>query len=102
MHKLDEAMQRYELKNNTECRRYEFDLGGAVAVVNYELRAEGIVCLIHTGVPEQFSGQGIASELTEAVLEDIKRHGLKVVSSCSFITLYIERHPQWKELLATK
>lgn len=92
-------MGRYELIDNTERSRYEFDLGDAVAVIDYEDLGDGSVALTHTGVPDRYSGQGIAAELTQAVLEDLKRKGLKVVPQCSFAALYIVRNPEWKALL---
>lgn len=47
-------------------------------------------------------GQGIASQLTVAVLEDLKRQGLKVVPLCRFMARYILRHPEWKQMVADK
>lgn len=94
--------KRYELKNNVGASRYEFDLGDDIAVVDYERIGTDIVVLTHTGVPKRYSGQGIAAELTEAVLEDLKRQGLKVIPQCSYSEIYIARHPQWKELLASR
>gem|GEM_PF-5588585 len=70
-------MKKYELKNNKALGRYEFDLGGATAAVDYEECGPGCIAVTHTGVPDRFCGQGIASQLTLAVLEDLKRQGLK-------------------------
>ena len=92
--------KRYVLKHLPGECRYEFDLGDATAVVDYERIGEGVVALTHTGVPESHSGQGIAAELTEAVLEDLRQRGLKVVPLCSYSKIYIARHPQWYDLLA--
>lgn len=76
------VMKKYELKNNKALGRYEFDLGGATAAVDYEECGPGCIAVTHTGVPDRFCGQGIASQLTLAVLEDLKRQGLKVVPLC--------------------
>ena len=84
-------MKKYELKNNKALGRYEFDLDGATAVVDYE----------ECG-PARFCVQGIASQLTVAVLEDLKRQGLKVVPLCRFMARYILRHPEWKQMVADK
>lgn len=95
-------MKKYELKNNKALGRYEFDLGGATAVVDYEECGPGCIAVTHTGVPDRFCGQGIASQLTVAVLEDLKRQGLKVVPLCRFMARYILRHPEWKQMVADK
>ena len=42
------------------------------------------------------------SQLTLAVLEDLKRQGLKVVPLCRFMARYILRHPEWKQMVADK
>ena len=60
------------------------------------------IAVTHTGVPDRFCGQGIASQLTLAVLEDLKRQGLKVVPLCRFMARYILRHPEWKQMVADK
>ena len=46
--------------------------------------------------------EAIASQLTVAVLEDLKRQGLKVVPLCRFMARYILRHPEWKQMVADK
>ena len=58
------VMKKYELKNNKALGRYEFDLGGATAAVDYEECGPGCIAVTHTGVPDRFCGQGIASQLT--------------------------------------
>ena len=95
-------MKKYELKNNKALGRYEFDLDGDTAVVDYEECGPGCIAVTHTGVPDRFCGQGIASQLTVAVLEDLKRQGLKVVPLCRFMARYILRHPEWKQMVADK
>ena len=85
-------MKKYELKNNKALGRYEFDLDGATAVVDYEECGPGCIAVTHTGVPDRFCGQGIASQLTVAVLEDLKRQGLKVVPLCRYLSATICFH----------
>ena len=98
-------MKKYELKNNKALGRYEFDLDGATAVVDYEECGPGCIAVTHTGVPDRFCGQGIASQLTVAVLDQIGSAvlvQLKVVPLCRFMARYILRHPEWKQMVADK
>ena len=69
------------------------------AVIDY-LRRGDTLHLLHTGVPSRFEGQGIAAELTEAVLTEIRAQGLRIAPECSYIARYIERHPEWRQLVA--
>ena len=93
-------MKRYTLRHDPARQRFSFDLGdGKQAVIDY-LRRGDTLHLLHTGVPSRFEGQGIAAELTEAVLAEIRAQGLRIVPECSYIARYIERHPEWRQLVA--
>ena len=92
-------MKRYTLRHDPARQRFSFDLGdGKQAVIDY-LRRGDTLHLLHTGVPSRFEGQGIAAELTEAVLAEIRAQGLRIVHECSYIARYIERHPEWRQLV---
>lgn len=91
-------MKKHTLIDNVVEQRYEFDLDGEKAVVEYAKKPDLIV-LIHTYVPAKAEGKGIGSELIRAVLEDVREKGLQVVPQCSFVAHYIFRHPEWEEVL---
>ena len=86
-------MERYILKDNEARSRYEFDLGGHTAYIDYE-KDNGTIVLTHTFVPEAYEGRGVGAQLVAAALADIRRQGLKVVPQCSFVAVYIKRHPE--------
>jgi predicted GNAT family acetyltransferase len=89
-----------QIVDNPEKRRYEALVDGEVAgYVFYQLREDALV-LIHTEVAEEFEGQGIGSRLAAGTLEDIRARGLRIVPVCPFIKSYIERHPEYAELVA--
>lgn len=92
-------MEKYTLENNKARSRYEFDLGDDTAYVDYERMGRTIV-LTHTFVPEAYEGRGVGRQLVAAVLADIRKQGLKIVPLCSFIAIYIERHPIWRDMLS--
>lgn len=70
-----------------------------VSVLDYQLDA-GRVVFTHTGVPSAHRGQGLAAQLVEAGLRWAKAEGLKVVPACSYVHVYIQRHPEWRNLVA--
>lgn len=88
----------HTLINNTAANRYEFHLDGGVAYVEYEPEG-GAYRLTHTIVPKQFEGQGIAAELVAATLEEFRRRDEMVIPDCVYIIRYIERHPEWQEIV---
>ena len=70
-----------------------------VSVLDYELGA-GVVVFTHTGVPSAYRGQGLAARLVQAGLQWAREQGLKVVPACSYVQLYLQRHPEWQHLVA--
>lgn len=81
-----------------ELNRFEVPLPGEPAVLIYKVKA-GFILLLHTEVPPQYEGRGIAGRLAKAALEFAVENKLKVKSFCSFTTRYIERHPEYQGLL---
>ncbi len=86
-------------KNNPDAGRFEIEKDGYVAVLEYLLQHDKIV-FTHTGVPAALEGQGIGSRLARAGLDHARAQGLKAVPMCSFIAGYIQKHPEYQDLLA--
>jgi predicted GNAT family acetyltransferase len=82
-----------------EARRFELALGEDVAAAYYRLDGDTVV-LIHTEVPQRYSGQGIGTRLAEAVFDEIRRSGRKAVAKCPFMSRFAARHPEYSRLLA--
>jgi len=87
-----------EVEDNPALDRFEMASGSAVAYVEYE-RAGGRIALLHTEVPEALSGQGVGSKLVRGTLDAVRAEGLKVVPRCEFVAAYVERHPEYRDLL---
>jgi uncharacterized protein len=51
-------------------------------------------------VPRAARGGGIASQLTAHALKVARDGGYKIVASCPFVAAYIERHAEFRDLLA--
>jgi hypothetical protein len=85
-------------KHNPQAGRFEIEKDGSVAVLEYLLQ-DGKMVFTHTGVPPALEGQGIGSRLARAGLDHARAQGLKVVPLCSFIAGYIQKHPEYQELL---
>ena len=89
-----------QVKDNPATGRFELASGGAVSFVEYERAGDGRIALLHTEVPEALSGQGVGSKLVRGTLDAVRAEGLKVVPRCEFVAAYIERHPEYRDLLA--
>ena len=88
-----------EVRNNEAEHRYELEVDGALAIAAYRLR-DGRITFTHTEVPDALEGRGIGSRLVKAALDDARARGLKVVPACPFVKRYIEKHPEFQDLLA--
>jgi len=85
--------------DNKERKRYEAHLGQALAgVLTYRVE-NGVAVLPHTGVEPQYEGRGIGGMLAKAALDDAREQGLKVAPWCPFIAAYIERNPEYADLV---
>jgi len=87
-----------EIVHNPEARRFEVAVDGHLAVLEY-IRGDRRLALVHTLVPEALGGQGIGGQLARAGLEYARREGLAVDPVCPFVARYLEKHPEYHELL---
>ena len=88
-----------EVVDNRDANRFELRVEGRLAVATYERRNKTIT-FTHTIVPPALEGRGIGSRLVKTALEQARAEGLKVVPQCPFVRAYIERHAEFKNLLA--
>jgi predicted GNAT family acetyltransferase len=89
-----------EIHHDAAQQRFQATVDGVQAELDYEQRGD-VLCLTHTGVPAAIGGKGVAGALVRSALEYARSKGLKVVPSCTYAASYIERHPQYQDLLAS-
>lgn len=88
------------VSNNSDAARYEVNLDGAPAgFAAYRLRDNRVI-FTHTEVDSAFEGHGLGSALARGALDDVRERGLRAVPLCPFIAAYIERHPEYQDLVA--
>lgn len=80
----------YHVLHFPERSRFEIDLDGDTAYLEYELKEEGID-IVHTVVPQFLEGRGVASALMKEALCYAREKKLQVIPSCSFADVYIRR-----------
>jgi predicted GNAT family acetyltransferase/glutaredoxin len=95
------AVTETEVVDAPEASRYELRLGGHLIGLAAYRRRNGRIAFTHTEVDESCEGRGFGSRLAAAALEDARRAGIEVVPLCPFIAHYIERHPEYEQLVAS-
>lgn len=91
-----------EIVDNHAEHRYEARLDGElVGWVDYG-RIQGRIVALHTEVPPEFGGKGIASALVRRVLDDARAAGAKVTPRCPFFLAHFKRHPEDADVLAER
>jgi predicted GNAT family acetyltransferase len=81
--------------------RYEARAGDRVlGQANYQRQGDRVV-FTHTEVDPDAEGSGVGGTLVRGALDDVRAHGLRVVPHCSFVRGYIERHPDYADLVDT-
>jgi predicted GNAT family acetyltransferase len=92
---------RPAIRDNAAAHRFETIVDGHAAVATYSIQGDTIT-FIHTVVPEALRGRGLARDLVEHALADVRERGLKVVPQCEVFFAYMRKHPQTHDLLADK
>ena len=93
-------MTDVQVADNPAEGRYEARVDGRVAGRLFYQERDGALVLIHTEVAEEFKGQGIGSRLVAGTLESIRERGLGITPLCPFVRSYLERHPEYCDLVA--
>jgi predicted GNAT family acetyltransferase len=88
-----------DVRDNSARQRFELDAEGHVAFSEY-MRADGVIEIRHTEVPPALNGKGIGSRLVRGLLDLVRAEGAKVRPRCPFVRGYIEKHPEYADLLA--
>ena len=88
------------VQDNEAKHRYEAVVDGEVAGVVFYQPHDGALVLVHTEVADEWEGRGIGGRLAAGTLDDIRARGLRIIPMCPFIRGYLERHPEYADLVA--
>ena len=89
------------MTSNVELSRFEIhDQDGRLAGFSEYIGGDGVREFVHTVVQDEYEGQGIGSKLARGALDQTRADGLKVIATCEFIKGWIDKHPDYQDLLA--
>lgn len=87
-----------DVHHDPDARRLHTRVEGHEAELRYSLR-DGRMVIDHTGVPDAIGGRGIAGILVKAALDVARARGWRVVPACSYSAAYVQRHPEYADLI---
>jgi predicted GNAT family acetyltransferase len=87
------------VRDNAAERRYELHVGDDLAGFIRYTSTPTVLTLVHTDVAPAYEGRGLGAALVAGALEDLRRRKLSVVPLCPFVRAYIDRHPEYADLV---
>jgi uncharacterized protein len=88
------------VEDNPARSRFEaVDESGLVAGFAEYAHEDGHVVFTHTVVDDAFEGQGVGSMLVREALDQVRESGSPVAVRCEFVSDFIDRHPEYQDLL---
>ena len=91
-----------DIRHDPQARKYYAIVDGQEAVLQYSEAGPGTLNYWRTFVPVPLRGKGIADEIVRHALEDALEKGLKIVPSCWFVDVYIQRHARFQGMVVTR
>ncbi|MBQ7195984.1 MAG: N-acetyltransferase [Synergistaceae bacterium] len=80
----------FEIKRDRILMKNE--TGKIIAEVTFPETSPGVFVIDHTFVDESLRGQGMASKLVQAAVDEIKKHGGQVKATCSYARKWLNEH----------
>lgn len=87
------------LVKNEAIHNFELTVEGHRAFIDYKQKDDKIY-LIHTEVPVELEGKGVAAAIVEKAFNYIEQNNLKLIPLCVYVASYLKRHPEWARILA--
>ena len=83
---------------NADTGRFEIEIDGHVAFLEYT-RGPEVLALVHTEVPPELGGRGLASRLATHAAELARTEGLRIEPTCPFQISWLDRHTEYADLV---
>ncbi|SCL47685.1 hypothetical protein GA0070606_1188 [Micromonospora citrea] len=87
------------VEDNPAEHRFEILVDDALAgFAAYEPRGEVLV-FTRTEVDPKFQNMGVGAALVRGTLDQLRERGATLVPRCSFVSAFIDRHPEYADLV---
>lgn len=88
-----------KILRNTDANRFELDHDGStIGTLRYT--ADGDVTVLERiEIDDRYSGQGLAGEFTQGVLQHMRDNSEAAIPQCPYVRGWIIKHPQWRDVV---
>ncbi|MGC5019589.1 GNAT family N-acetyltransferase [Micromonospora sp. DT47] len=87
------------VEENPAKHRFEILVDDAFAGFTAYIPRGEVLVFTHTEVRPEFQDMGVGAALVRASLDQVRERGGRLVPQCSFVRAFIERHPEYAELV---
>lgn len=87
------------VRENPAQHRFERPINDTATAATYYRVADGALEFVHTEVPNEFSGLGIATELVRGTFDLLRESSRKAVLKCPFMVRFYTRHPEYADIV---
>ena len=78
--------------------RFSLEVEGTTSVLEFSIDGK-VASFNSVRVPDAVGGRGIAAQLTQHALDWARAESLKVKPVCPYVAKWIERHPDYQDLV---
>ena len=88
-----------EIKHDITNQRFYTMVEGREAYLQYLIVDKNVLNYYKTYVPNELRGKSIAGKIVEAALNYARENNLKIIPSCSYVDIFIERNKNFEDLV---
>lgn len=85
---------------NAAASRYEISFDGAIVYADVRLVGD-VLYIDYVFAPAELRGTGAAGKFMAALMDVVRAENLKAVPVCGYAAAWLQRHPEYEELLAS-
>jgi len=91
----------FEVHRDDARHRYYAEIDGHEARILFAPAGDRTLDFQHTQVAPELRGHGVADTLVRHALDDVRARGERIIATCPFVKSFLERHPEYRDLVAT-
>jgi predicted GNAT family acetyltransferase len=88
----------YPVTHDAGAQQLTANVDGRRSLLQYRLKG-GTMTIVHTEVPPELAGHGIAADLMRAALDMARANGWRVRPACSYAQAFLQKHTEYGDLL---